>query len=54
MYGTKREGNEQDMMYRLSKLNIDNKSIIISHLPHYKCLDKANNAVNYGSEAIII
>ncbi|MBU3178407.1 metallophosphoesterase [Clostridium estertheticum] len=52
MYGTKREGNEQDMMYRLSKLNIDNTSIIISHLPPYKCLDKANNGIYYGSRAI--
>ncbi|MDT8717017.1 metallophosphoesterase [Clostridium sp. 19966] len=52
MYGTKREGNEQDMICRLSKLNIDNKSIIISHLPPYKCLDKANNGVYYGSGAI--
>ncbi|WP_267901305.1 metallophosphoesterase family protein [Clostridium tagluense] len=52
MYGTKREGNEQDMMHRISKLNIDNKSIIISHIPPYKCLDKANNGVYYGSGTI--
>lgn len=52
MYGTKREGNEQDMVYRISKLNIDNKSIIVSHVPPYKCLDKANNGVNFGSQAI--
>ena len=52
MYGTKREGNEQDMIYRLSKFNIDNKSIVISHLPPYKCLDKVNNGIYYGSGAI--
>jgi uncharacterized protein len=49
MYGTKREGNEEDMHSRLSKLKIDEKSIIISHLPPYKCLD---NDIFSGSEAI--
>ncbi|EPY6466441.1 hypothetical protein ACWO2F_000849 [Clostridium sporogenes] len=43
MYGTKREGNEEDMTYRVSKLNIHNKSIIISHITPYRCLDKANS-----------
>ncbi|MBZ9624422.1 metallophosphoesterase [Clostridium sp. FP2] len=52
MYGTKREGNEQDMVSRILKLNIDNKSIIISHLPPYKCLDKTNNSAYCGSRAI--
>lgn len=52
MYGMKREGNEEDMTYRLAKLNIHNKSIIISHIPPYKCLDKAKNGVYYGSKAI--
>lgn len=37
MYGRKREGNEEDMHLRLSKLKIDEKSIIISHIAPYKC-----------------
>lgn len=49
MYGTKREGNEEDMQFRLSKLNIDKKSIIISHIAPYKCLD---SHIYQGSEAI--
>lgn len=52
MYGTKRDGNEQDMMHRLSKMDIDNKRIVISHLPPYKCLDDPGNGIHYGSMAI--
>ena len=52
MYGTNREGNEEDIAYRLSKLNIHEESIIISHVPPHKCLDKGNNGVYYGSKAI--
>lgn len=52
MYGTKREGNEQDMKYRLSKIDIENESIIISHIPPFKCLDRDNNGVHYGSKSI--
>ena len=49
MYGTKREGDEEDMHLRLSKLKIDDKSIIISHIAPYKCLD---SHIYQGSEAI--
>jgi Icc-related predicted phosphoesterase len=49
MYGTKREGNEEDMAQRLSKIEIDENSIIVSHLPPYKCLD---SNIYKGSEAI--
>lgn len=52
MYGLKREGNEEDMAFRLSKLKIDNKSIIVSHMPPYKCLDKDKNGIYRGSSAI--
>lgn len=52
MYGTRREGNEEDMTHRLAKLNINNKSIIVSHIPPYKCLDKADNGKYYGSTAV--
>lgn len=49
MYGTKKEGNEEDMARRLSKLEIDEKSIIISHITPHKCLD---SSIYQGSTAI--
>lgn len=49
MYGTKHEGNEEDMHLRLSRLKIDEKSIIVSHITPYKCLD---NDMYQGSKAI--
>jgi Icc-related predicted phosphoesterase len=52
MYGTKREGDDEEMAYRLSKLKVNTNSIIISHLPPHKCLDKDKNGTNYGSKAI--
>jgi uncharacterized protein len=52
MYGTRREGDEEDMKYRLQKLNVSEKSIIVAHQPPYKCLDKANNGKHYGSQSI--
>lgn len=52
MYGTKREGNEEDMTYRLAKLHINSKSIIVSHIPPYKCLDKGDKGKCYGSTAV--
>lgn len=52
MYGHKREGNEEDMRYRLEKLKVNDRSIIISHIPPFKCLDKDNNNINHGSKVI--
>lgn len=53
MYGLKREGDEEDMKRRLSKLRINSESIIVSHIPPYKCLDKSVNGIHYGSTAIL-
>lgn len=52
MFGLKREGNEEDMAKRLSKLKIGKDSIIVSHMPPYKCLDKSEDGKHHGSSAI--
>lgn len=52
IYGLKREGNEEDIAYKLSELKMDNKSIMMPHMPSYKCLDKADNGLYHGSNPI--
>lgn len=43
---------EDSIKRKLENLPIDNKSIIISHVPPYNCVDKIPNGMSFGSAAL--
>ena len=51
-FTTNREANENKIAYELSKLQIDNQSIVVAHDPPYKCLDKCSDGREVGSKSI--
>lgn len=44
--------DEDSIIKKFDLLKIDSNSIVISHVPPYKCLDNINNGLNFGSLAI--
>jgi len=53
LYGSNREGNEQDIKKALDEISsINEEKIIVAHQPPYMCLDKGTNGHFYGSSSI--
>lgn len=44
--------SENNIKERLNKLHINEESIVVSHVPPFKCLDNIKNGMNFGSIAL--
>lgn len=44
--------SEDNIKERLNRLYINEESIVVSHVPPYKCLDNIKNGMNFGSIAL--
>jgi Icc-related predicted phosphoesterase len=51
-FNTNREVNENKLSYELSKLNVDEKAVIVAHMPPRNCGDMLYNGTRVGSRAI--
>ena len=52
MYGTTRELSEEGIEHKISQLNINKQTILVSYIPPYNCLNNNKSGPYKGSSAL--